>query len=51
MMGQANPTLGPDAIERIVVGTADPMPGYEEYEVGAGYLNAYEAVTEARALR
>ncbi len=51
LMEQANPTLRPDAIKRIVVNTADPMSGYEEYEVGAGYLDAYEAVTEARALR
>jgi serine protease AprX len=50
-MEQAKPTLGPEAIKRIVASTADPMPGYEEYQVGAGYLNAYEAVTKARASR
>jgi serine protease AprX len=50
-MEQAKPTRGPEAIKRIVVSTADPMPGYEEYQVGAGYLNAYEAVTKARASR
>ena len=51
LMEQANPTLGPDVIKRIAVNTADPMPGYEEYQVGAGYLDAYEAVARARALR
>jgi serine protease AprX len=50
-MEQAKPTRGPEAIKRIVASTADPMPGYEEYQVGAGYLNAYEAVTKARASR
>ena len=32
------------ALER----TATPMPGYQQHEVGAGYLNAYEAVSAVR---
>jgi len=51
LMEQANPTLGPDAIKRIVVNTADPIPGYAEFQVGAGYLDAYEALVEAKTLR
>ena len=51
LMEQANPALGPDEIERVIMNTATPMPGYAEFEVGAGYLDAYEAVSRARALR
>lgn len=51
LMEEANPALGPDAIERAITGTATPMAGYAEFEVGAGYLDAYEAVRRARALR
>ncbi|NNE66083.1 MAG: S8 family serine peptidase [Pyrinomonadaceae bacterium] len=44
LMLEADPTLTPDEIKQILVETATRMPGYEEYEVGAGYLNAYAAV-------
>ncbi len=40
----ADPTLSPDQIKAILTETATRMPGYEDYEVGAGYLNAYAAV-------
>jgi serine protease AprX len=44
LMLDANPLLTPDEIKQILVATATRMPGYEEYEVGAGYVNAYAAV-------
>lgn len=47
LMLEANPSLGPDLVKQALVDTASPMPGYAEHEVGAGYLNAYEAVAKA----
>ncbi len=44
LMLDANPALTPDEIKQILVSTASRMPGYEEYEVGAGYVNAYAAI-------
>jgi serine protease AprX len=44
LMLDADPTLTPDEIKQILVDTASVMPGYQDYEVGAGYLNAYAAV-------
>jgi len=40
----ADPTLTPDEIKQILIDTASRMPGYEDYEVGAGFINAYAAV-------
>ena len=51
LMEEANPALGAGGIERIITDTAAPMPGYAEFEAGSGYLDAYEAVARARALR
>ena len=51
LMEEANPALGAGGIERIITDTATPMPGYAEFEAGSGYLDAYEAVARARALR
>ena len=56
LVEEANPALGPDGIERVIMATVTPMPGYAEFEAGAveagaGYLDAYEAVARARALR
>jgi hypothetical protein len=34
LVEEANPALGPDGIER--VSKATPMPGYAEFEAGAG---------------
>jgi serine protease AprX len=48
LMLEANPTLTPDQVKSTLRGSATPMPDYEEYEVGAGYLDAYRAVTAAR---
>lgn len=44
LMLDADPTLSPDEIKQILTGTASRMPGYDEWEVGAGYVNAYAAV-------
>jgi serine protease AprX len=47
LMLQANPSLAPDDVKRILQETATPMLGYSRYEVGAGYLNTYAAVRKA----
>jgi serine protease AprX len=44
LMLDADPTLTPDEIKEILQETASKMPGRAEWEVGAGYLNAYAAV-------
>lgn len=44
LMLDADPTLRPDEIKQILIETATKMPGYQDYEVGAGYVNAYAAV-------
>lgn len=44
LMLDADPTLTPDEIKQILQDTATKMPGYQEFEVGSGYLNAYAAV-------
>lgn len=50
LMLEANRALTPDQIKSMLQGSATPMPGYAEYQVGAGYLNAYGAVIEAQQL-
>ncbi|MET3695885.1 serine protease AprX [Bacillus oleivorans] len=47
LMLEANPLLSPDEVKEILQNTATNMPGYEEWEVGAGYVNAYAAVEAA----
>jgi serine protease AprX len=44
LMLSADPTLTPDQIKQILRQTATPMPGYEEFQIGSGYINAYAAV-------
>jgi serine protease AprX len=44
LMLDADPTLTPDEIKQIMIDTATRMPGYRDFEVGAGYINAYAAV-------
>src|SRR6266404_1892537 len=44
LMLDADATLSPDEIKQILVDTASRMPGYQDFEVGAGYVNAYAAV-------
>ena len=48
LMLEANPALTPDQVKSALERTATPMPGYQRHEVGAGYLNAYEAVSAVR---
>jgi serine protease AprX len=43
----ANPELSPLEVKQILQDTATNMPGYEDWEVGAGYVNAYAAVDAA----
>jgi serine protease AprX len=50
LMLEANPGLDPDTVKWLLEATATPMAGYGEHEVGAGYLNAYEAVLVARLI-
>ena len=42
-----DPTLSPDAVKAILTQTASQMPGFSEFEVGAGYINAYAAIDKA----
>ena len=44
LMLDADATLTPDDVKSILVATASRMPGREDFEVGAGYVNAYAAV-------
>lgn len=44
LMLDADPTLTPDEIKQIITATATRMPGYDDYEVGSGYINSYAAV-------
>ena len=44
LMLDADPTLAPDDVKSILAQTASRMPGYDEFEVGAGYVNVYAAV-------
>jgi len=44
LMLDVDPTLTPDEIKQILIDTSTKMPGYQEYEVGSGYINAYAAV-------
>jgi len=48
LMLEANPALSPDQVKSALERTATPMPGYQPHEVGAGYLNAYQAVSAVR---
>ncbi len=44
LMLDADPTLNPDQVKEIITQTASRMPGREDWEVGAGYLNSYAAL-------
>ncbi len=44
LMLDVDPTLTPEEIRQILIETTTRMPGYQDYEVGAGYVNAYAAV-------
>ncbi|HEX4959817.1 MAG TPA: S8 family serine peptidase [Thermoanaerobaculia bacterium] len=44
LMLSADPTLTPDDVKSILTQTASQMPGFSEWEVGAGYVNVYAAI-------
>lgn len=44
LMLDVDPNLTPNEIRQILTETATRMPGREDWEVGAGYLNSYAAV-------
>lgn len=48
LMLEADPTLSPAEVEDILRRTATPMPGLNEFAVGAGYVNAFAAVDAVR---
>ena len=53
LMMEARPGLHPDILKQVLVDTARPMTRadgtpYEEWEVGAGYVDAYAAVARAK---
>jgi serine protease AprX len=39
-----DPTLAPDDVKSILTQTASQMPGFSEFEGGAGYINVYAAI-------
>jgi serine protease AprX len=41
---EVDPTLSPLEVKNLLQQSATPMDGYEEWEAGAGYVNAYEAI-------
>ncbi len=47
LMLEANPNLDPLTIKKLLQESATNMPGYERWEVGAGYVNARSAVAAA----
>jgi serine protease AprX len=51
LMLQLNPALTPVDIARVLTATAVAMPGYQPYQVGAGYLDAYSAAAVAKKTR
>jgi serine protease AprX len=48
LMIEANPALDNLTIKRLLQESATNMPGYERFEVGAGYVNARAAVAAAK---
>jgi serine protease AprX len=46
LMLNADPTLSPDEVKSILTQTASRMPNYDEWEVGAGYINVHAAVDQ-----
>ncbi|MFY9556581.1 MAG: S8 family serine peptidase, partial [Blastocatellia bacterium] len=44
LMLTADVNLTPNEVKQILRQTATPMPGYEEFQIGSGYINAYAAV-------
>ena len=48
---EANPNLHWSGVRAILENTATNMPGYDDWEVGAGYINAHAAVAAAAGAR
>lgn len=48
LMMEANPALDTLTIKKLIQESATNMPGYERFEVGAGYVNARAAVAAAK---
>lgn len=44
LMLEADPTLSPSEVKNTLQQSATPMDGYESWQVGSGYVNAYAAV-------
>lgn len=51
LLYQTRSDMTPDLAKRIIVNTATPMPNYEAWAVGAGMINAYAAVQQAKAIK
>ncbi len=51
LLYQTRADMTPDLAKRILVNTATPMPNYEQWAVGAGMVNAYAAVQQAKAIK
>lgn len=51
LLYQTRADMTPDLAKRIIVNTATPMPGYEPWAVGAGMINAYAAVQQAKGIK
>jgi serine protease AprX len=47
LMLEANPQLTPAQVKKIIMDTATDMPGYQTFEVGEGYVDAYASVDRA----
>jgi hypothetical protein len=47
LMLEADPSLLPASVKDILQSTSTPMPGYETWDAGAGYVNAFAAVKRA----
>ena len=48
---EANPDLTPDQVKDLLKRSATNIPGYAAWEDGAGYVNAYAALSEASGTR
>lgn len=51
LLYQVRADMTPDLAKRILVNTATPMPDYEAWAAGAGMVNAYAAVQQAKAIK
>jgi len=48
MQEAAGGRLKPDQVIKILTSTAKPLPGYGEWEVGSGFVDAYAAVMASK---